>query len=175
MEVNVAPVLPAQPDMTLDALATLTVTNTATDAYLPANNLAYVLVNPPAGAAIDANGIITWTPSSSQAPSTNIIETTVTDNGLPPLSATNTFTVVVRASQVTPPPVIQSFSVDNDQAILVWSSVSGRSYRVQFTESLDPEAWTDISPDILANASTASATNTLSGAAQRFFRIQALP
>ena len=44
---------------------------------------------------IDTNGIITWTPEPEQVPSTNLFTTKVTDNGLPPLSATNSFTAFV--------------------------------------------------------------------------------
>jgi hypothetical protein len=174
-EVNIAPVLPAQSDVTIDALSALTVTNAATDADLPPNILTYVLLNPPAGAAIDSNGIITWTPSNNQAPSTNTIETTVTDDGVPSLTATNIFIVVVRPSQVVSPPVIQSITVSGDEAVLTWGSVSGHAYRVQFVNSLEAASWTDISPDIVASSSTVSTTNTLSGSAQRFYRIRALP
>jgi hypothetical protein len=94
--VNDAPVLPPQTDRTVSELATLIVTNTATDLDLPRNNLTYSLLGPPAGAAIDGNGVITWTPSVTQGPGTNTITTLVTDDGLPPLSATNSFTVFVR-------------------------------------------------------------------------------
>jgi hypothetical protein len=59
--------------------------------------LTYQLINPPAGASIDTNGIITWIPSAAQGAAAYVITTVVTDNGSPPLSATNSFTVTVRA------------------------------------------------------------------------------
>jgi hypothetical protein len=99
---NTPPVLPAQPNRTIAALTTLNVANTATDTDIPAQTLTYQLVAPPAGAAISSSGIITWTPASTQAPSTNVITTVVTDSGSPPLSATNNFTVVVVPGN-TPP------------------------------------------------------------------------
>src|SRR5206468_2303713 len=55
------------------------------------------------GASIDSSGVITWTPSEAQGPSTNTFTTVVTDNGTPPLSATNSFTVTV--NEVNSPPV----------------------------------------------------------------------
>jgi hypothetical protein len=55
----------------------------------------YQLVNAPPGATIDGNGIITWTPALGTGPSTNVITTIVTDNQVPPMSATNSFTVSV--------------------------------------------------------------------------------
>src|SRR5207244_4277575 len=70
----------------------------------PANTLTYSLVNPPTGANIDTNGLITWTPSEAQGPSTNTLTTVVTDNGFPPLSATNNFKVVV--TEVNSAPVL---------------------------------------------------------------------
>jgi hypothetical protein len=100
--VNSAPVLPVQTNRIILQLTTLLVTNTATDADIPANALTYSLVNPPAGAVIDSNGVIAWTPTNAQAPSTNLITTVVTDNGVPPLSATNSFTVFVTDTNHAP-------------------------------------------------------------------------
>ena len=94
---NTAPVLPAQSNRTIAAQTTLLVTNTATDTDIPAQVLTYQLVSAPAGAAINSSGLISWTPSASQASSTNLITTIVTDNGTPALSATNSFTVIVTA------------------------------------------------------------------------------
>ena len=103
-EVNSAPVLPAQTDRTIGELTLLTVTNGATDGDLPANTLSYQLINPPAGAAIDTNGVITWTPTEAQGPGTNTIRTVVTDDGVPPLSVTNSFEVIV--TEVNSAPVL---------------------------------------------------------------------
>ncbi len=78
VEVNVAPVLPVIATQTVNELTLLTVTNTATETNIHAT-LGYTLVNPPAGAAINTNGIITWTPTQAESPSTNIITTVVTN------------------------------------------------------------------------------------------------
>ena len=53
---NIAPVLPAQSNRTVNELTLLTVTNRATDADVPANMLSYQLLNAPAGAAIGSTG-----------------------------------------------------------------------------------------------------------------------
>src|SRR5205807_10469164 len=103
-EVNTAPTLRAHAHRTIAEGTTLIVTNTATDSDIPANILAYTLLNPPTGAAIDSNGVITWTPSEAQGPGTNVITTVVTDNGVPSLSATNSFTVIV--TEVNSAPVL---------------------------------------------------------------------
>jgi hypothetical protein len=102
IEANSAPVLTSQTNRTINELTLLTVTNTATDSDLPANILNYALINAPSGAAISAAGVITWTPSEAQGPSTNLILTVVTDNGSPALSATNSFSVVVNEVNTAP-------------------------------------------------------------------------
>jgi Putative Ig domain len=103
-EVNSAPALPSQPDRTINELSTLVVTNTATDNDIPRNALSYSLLNPPDGVQIDTNGVVTWTPSESQGPGTNTITVVVTDDGQPPLSATNSFVVVV--DEINSPPIL---------------------------------------------------------------------
>src|SRR5262249_15899052 len=99
-ELNDAPVLPQQTNQTINDFAPLTVTNTATDSDSPANTLPYLLVNPPQGASISANGVITWTPAEAQGPGSYTITTVVTDSSpqavnQKALSATNSFTVTV--------------------------------------------------------------------------------
>ncbi len=114
---NSPPVLPAQTDRTVAELTTLVVTNTAADPNTP---LMYTLLNPPTGAVIDANGVITWTPTEAQGPSTNALTTLVTDSGSPPLSATSSFSVVV--TEVNSAPVL---TVPGNQAIseqALWSA-----------------------------------------------------
>src|SRR5206468_343377 len=81
-EVNTAPVLPAPTDYTIDELTTLTVTNTATDAAMPANTSSSLLAALPisgavTNASISATGVITWTPTEAQGPSTNTFTTIV--------------------------------------------------------------------------------------------------
>jgi O-glycosyl hydrolase len=68
---------------------------------LPAT-LAYSLLNPPAGASIDTNGVVTWQPGEAQGPGTNTLTTVVSDNAVPPAGATNSFTVVVHEINAAP-------------------------------------------------------------------------
>ncbi len=108
-ESNRPPVLPSQSDRTMDELTLLTLTNTATDPDLPANVLTYTLLSAPSGAAISTNGVITWTPSEAQGPSSNFFVTIVTDSNpgsvnATSLAATNSFSVIV--NEVNEPPTI---------------------------------------------------------------------
>ncbi|HEX5221482.1 MAG TPA: Ig-like domain-containing protein, partial [Verrucomicrobiae bacterium] len=95
-----APVLPMQPGASLHELTLLTVTNTASDGDLPADQLSYVLTASPAGASINPDGVITWMPSEAQGPMTGTFTTVVTDKG--GLTATNSFEVVVEEVNVAP-------------------------------------------------------------------------
>jgi len=75
----------------------------ATDPDLPANALRFELLDAPAGMAINTNtGTITWTPTEAQGPSLNTIVVRITDNGSPPLGATNSFIVHVAELNVAP-------------------------------------------------------------------------
>ncbi len=148
--VNTAPRLPVQADRTNAELTQLVVTNTATDTDLPANVLTYVLLTNPPNATIDTNGIIRWTPTEAQGPSTNVFTTKVTDNGTPALSATNSFTVFVtefntppllngpRSLSVTNPmPLNQSYTAedfDRPANTLTFQKVSGAAW-VNFTQT----------------------------------------
>jgi hypothetical protein len=178
-EVNVAPSLPDIADQTINELTLLTVTNTATNANIHSTIVGYALVNPPSGATIDANGIITWTPSHDQSPSTNTITTVVTNSNPydlinPRLTATSSFTVVVNAT-VTTPPVIQSISMTNGVVTIRWSAVSGRKYRLQCQDGGPGTNWFDEPWDLEASGTTASCTNAPPSAAPRFYRVYLMP
>ena len=88
---NHPPVLPPTSVVTLVRPASLVYTNTATDIDVPAQTLTYQLLASPAGATIDANGIVRWSPTAA---STNFFQAKVTDNGTPAMSATNSFYVI---------------------------------------------------------------------------------
>jgi len=99
---NTAPVLPVLGNRVMEELTELVVINTATDADTPASSLVYTLQAAPVGAAISATGVITWTPTEGEGPSTNTFTTVVTDAGVPALSTVNSFTVVVTEVNASP-------------------------------------------------------------------------
>ena len=70
-----------------------------------------------------------------------------------------------------PPPVITSIGVTNGIATITWTSVTNGTYRVQYRNSLNAGAWNSLSPDVTATASTATLTDGVSGALQRFYRV----
>ena len=99
---NHTPTLPHSTVVTVKKLTEMVFTNTATDYDLPAQTLTYELLARPDGATIDADGIIRWTPTLAQGPSTNRFRTKVTDDGTPARSATNVFYAIVTEGNTAP-------------------------------------------------------------------------
>ena len=101
-EVNEPPVLNPSADQTVLEGDLLSISVTATDPDLPANNLTYSLgAGAPQGASIDPiSGLFTWTPALGQGAST--ISVQVDDNGTPNLSAVQTFNITVEALNRAP-------------------------------------------------------------------------
>ena len=92
------PVLTVPGTQTIHAGQTLTVTTYATNSYLPDAEYTFELLSPPANASIiNTNnvGVLTWATTTSQPSGTNTITVKATDDSVPPLSATNSFAVVV--------------------------------------------------------------------------------
>src|SRR2546426_1098822 len=64
------------------------------------------------------NGVISWTPTEAQGPGTNVVSVSVTDDGSPSLSVTDSFTVVV--NEVNSAPVL---TVPADQVVAELSTL----------------------------------------------------
>jgi hypothetical protein len=146
--------LPAQSDIVVGPQTPLAVTNTCIDSD-PYALLTYGLPTAPAGAAISATGIITWTTPAGSA-STNTFTTVVTDNGAPAASATNTFVVVVE-----PAPRIASEQFTANGLLLTWFAPSNQLFQVEWRTNLISGPWT-VFPNIVSYnpAAFTSAANT---------------
>ncbi len=97
---NTPPTLSPIADQIVSAGQLLSVTNTASDSDFPAQTLTFSLgPGAPTGVALNSsNGIFSWTPADFQGGTTNPIQIIVTDNGTPPLSATQSFSITVIAN-----------------------------------------------------------------------------
>jgi len=163
------PMLPGLGPQSIIASSPLVVTNTALDSDMPALALTYSLISPPPGAAISSNGVITWTPAWAQGPGTNVITTVVTDSGTPPLSATNSFTVVV--SEPLSAPWIASITITNGGATITWNAVAGHTYQLQRKADLNNSVWTVAVPSLLASGPIAVGTDPQGVSACQFYRV----
>lgn len=171
-EVNESPVLSAIANRWVSVGTLLSVTNFVSDNDLPANALTFSLdPGTPAGAFIHpSSGLLTWTPSEAQSPSTNAITVRVTDSGSPPLAATRTFQVVV----VSRPRIMEISRAANGAVTLRWQSYPGMHYRLEHKTNLDDPEW-----NTLQGADSLSATGTetihthtpANNAAQQFYRL----
>ena len=133
MAVNTPPMLAAVPDQVINAGVTLLVTNAATDTDSPPQSLTYTLLNAPTNAGINpSNGIFAWRPLVGQANTTNPVVTRVTDNGAPPLSATNSFKVSVNPIVL---PVVTA-AATNGQIELEMNGMAGPDYTLMVSTNL---------------------------------------
>ncbi len=98
-ELNAAPLLASVADQTIDEGQTLSLTLSGTDADLPAQTLTFSLISGPTGMAVTSAGVLTWTPSESQGPSTNAISVALSDGTT---STSRSFTVIVREVNAAP-------------------------------------------------------------------------
>ncbi|MCX6895149.1 MAG: Ig domain-containing protein [Verrucomicrobia bacterium] len=145
---NQPPVLPALSNVVIMAGSNLTVNAAATDPDAPAQTLAYSLATAPAGASVNpTNGLFSWRPAIAQSPSTNPVVLTVTDSGVPPLSATQSFQIIV-----TPPakPFGNSVAYDNGQFRVNISGPAGLDYILQTTTNLNQPNWVGVATNLAA-------------------------
>src|SRR5439155_608914 len=107
-EVNQAPVVTSPGNKTTNELANLSLTETASDADIPAKTITWSLTLGPLPTPrlpIDAStGAFSWTPTEAQGPGTYPVTITATDNGSPSMSGTAAITITV--NEVNQAPVL---------------------------------------------------------------------
>jgi hypothetical protein len=168
--------LPVQTNRAIDVLTALVVTNTATDSDTNAA-LSYMLITTVTGLPvpiIDAtNGVITWTPATAQAGTVNTFTTIVTDNGVPPASATNSFTVTVNPLPVS----IAGVTVTTNGFIgLQWSAPTNYHFQVEWTTNLaSPVTWTTNAAFITSSSGAFTFVDTNASMAVKFYRLLEYP
>ena len=152
---------------------TLLITNHATDLESPPEVLTFTLdPGAPLGAGITGDGLFSWTPSPAQAPSANHLTVRVTDNGLPPLAVAQTFSIFVLTQ-----PALASPSLNGNNLVLSWPTVSGRNYQLAYKTNLADTVWTPYGSSLPGNGSNLVKNLDLTQitAPQQFFRIVVVP
>jgi len=168
---NAPPVLALITNRTVFVSQNITFTATATDADLPPQSLTFTLdPGAPPTASISANGLFAWTPNAAPSPSTNyILSVRVTDNGIPPQNAARNFIVTVlplpRITGIVHPPA--------GPISLSFSTVPGRTYRIEYKNDLNDLLWTTLSVgDTNAPGSVLTINDPAPSPIQRFYRIK---
>jgi len=167
---NSPPSLTPIADQVTGAEVTLIITNTASDTDLPAQTLTFNLLMSPINATINTNsGVLTWRPFVTQANSTNSFTVVVADNGIPSLSATQSFSVTVNPLAQ---PQLSVMSWNGSQLALQVNGDSGPDYQVQSSTNLSN--W---DPVFTANSPPMPFlwTNSATGSPINFFRVIAGP
>ena len=169
---NTPPILSDIPGQAVPAGTLLSLAVSATDTDRPPQKLTFSLVPPvPLGAAIDpATGVFTWRPAQAQALNSYHITVRVTDSGTPNRSASRTFIVTVGQHPLAPR--IATVSVSADGATIHWNAIIGRTYRVQFKNSLVDPDWANLEGDVTADFEVVSKADVPAGLRQeRYYRV----
>ncbi|MEN9676382.1 MAG: hypothetical protein RIS76_2278, partial [Verrucomicrobiota bacterium] len=101
---NTAPTLATPSDQSVEELAPLDLSLSASDADLPAQTLTFSPVSGPEGLTVSPTGAVTWTPTEAQGPGSYPVVVRVTDQGIPPASAETSFWIEV--TEVNSAPVL---------------------------------------------------------------------
>jgi O-glycosyl hydrolase len=137
---NHAPSLSPVSVSPINAGQTITITNNASHLDSPPQTLTFGLLTAPEGATLDpTTGVFIWRAPVALANTTNPVALAVTDNGYPPLSATQSFSLVVNP---VPPPTFQKFANSNGHPTLRISGPIGPDYLLQ--RSSDLTVWSTI-------------------------------
>ena len=169
---NTAPVLSAITDRYAYVGQTVQFTASATDAQSAWQTLTFSLSNAPAGASIDpSRGAFFWVTTNAPAPGTNSITVVVTDNGVPPLSDEQTFSVFVSG----PPQFTGATAGSNGQVQIAFNTLPNQNYQLQFKPSLTDANWTTLGGIVPGAGSPLTLSNDVSGTLQGFYRLLVLP
>jgi hypothetical protein len=142
----------------------------ATNAETPPQTLRFTLgpTAPPGATLNPLNGLFVWSPTS--APSTNLVTVLVTDDGNPPLTATASFAVTVLS-----PPALRTATAVGSQLNLVWTSLDGQTYQLEYADQLAAPSWSLWGGPIQGTGSELAMTVDLAPVHQRFYRLRLQP
>jgi len=101
---------------------------------------------------------------------TNSVRVRVTDNGVPSLSTTQTFTITVLSR-----PVLLTPQLTTTNAILRWTSIAGQAYSAQFRTNLSITNWVVVPGNVTATGTFTFGTDPTVPNSNRFYRIIVLP
>ena len=128
------PILTVPTNQTIYIGRTFTVTNSVTNTILPNAIYTFKLPSPSTNVWITTNGVLAWT-NTAVPPGTNLVFVKVTDNSVPPLSATNSFKVIVTPS---PPVLIVSNRLASSHSFqFSFHTLSNTTWRIDASTNLN--------------------------------------
>jgi hypothetical protein len=170
-EVNLPPVLAAILDRMVNPGVLIQFTNSTTDPDLPTNTFTYSLLSPPPGAMVgSSSGVFTWRPPAALADTTNQIQVRVADNGVPSLTDTQSFSVVVNP---TLPVVLTPVIYTNGLFRFEVSGTQGPDYVIQASDNLP--IWIDVATNSSPNPPFQFDDATAGSSMDRTYRVRLSP
>jgi len=163
---NTPPVLAAISNRTVNVGQTVAFTASATDTNQPPPTLTFALPAGATNATLNTNsGAFSFRPLVTQANSTNNFTLEVSDNGMPPSSATQSFSIVVNPLTL---PSVSSLAWNNGRFSLQVSGQAGPDYEIQTSTNLMQwsAVFTTNSPAMPFSWQDIAATNSA-----RFYRV----
>ncbi len=91
------------------------------------------------------------------------------------LGGTYTNGTVFRLTIVPAAPVLQALTLTNGALGLTWSTEAGGTYQPQCSSDLSWTNWTDLGSAVTATGATLSATDSVTNAPRRFYRVMLSP
>ncbi len=163
---STAPVFTPLADLHVNAGVTLNVTNQVIDPDVPPKTLSFALVSGPVGATLNpATGVFVWRASVSASGSTNPVVITVSDNGSPSLTATQTFNVIVNPAVVPTARPTYSLGVFSMNI----NGAAGPDYIIQSSTNLIN--WRGISTNLSPVLPFVFTDSSSSGVPVQFYRV----
>jgi hypothetical protein len=167
---NTPPVLAGIGNRTVNVGQTVAFTASATDTDSPPQTLTFALLAGATNATLNTNsGAFSFRPLVTQANSTNGFTLQVSDNGSPPLSATQSFTVTVNPLST---PGFANISAAGGQFSFNVSGQSGPDYAIETSTNLTQ--WSNV---FITNSPALPFiwTDAVTNSPQRFYRVKLGP
>ena len=167
---NTPPVLAGIGNRTVNVGQTVAFTASATDTDSPPQTLTFALLAGATNATLNTNsGAFSFRPLVTQANSTNGFTLQVSDNGSPPLSSTQSFTVTVNPLST---PGFANISAAGGQFSFNVSGQSGPDYAIETSTNLTQ--WSNV---FITNSPALPFiwTDAVTNSPQRFYRVKLGP
>jgi hypothetical protein len=169
---NSPPVLLPIADQFVAPGETLRLTFAALDSDRPAQRLTLSLgsISPPGASFDPLTGVFSWTPPETQPPGPVRLKVTVTDDGVPNLSASQTVSINVTG----PVGPRLGLVVGGGIARLSWTAKLNRTYLLEFKNDLNEPAWALLS-EARALGTNVAFVDIMGNSPECFYRLTLLP